>query len=67
MNSMDNMEKYVVAMMGVVFLAGVVQVLIPQATYCCPICTNVCFNTYDELYAHFTTEHPTEPIDIIWE
>ncbi len=35
--------------------------------YCCPIEPDVCFYTYDELYQHFITAHPSDPIDIIWE
>ena len=39
----------------------------PVAEYCCPIEPDVCFFTYDELYQHFITVHPSDPIDIIWE
>lgn len=34
--------------------------------YTCPIC-GATFATYDELYQHFITEHPSTPIEIIWE
>ena len=54
------------AIVMVVVMAGVAQAAIPQPQYTCPICGQK-FWTYDELYSHFTTEHPSEPIDIIWE
>ena len=57
------------AMFGLVMVVAVVgmaQAMQPKAEYCCPIC-GICFMTYDELYEHFTTEHPSEPIDIIWD
>lgn len=38
----------------------------PQLDYVCPI-DGLRFATYDELYQHFTTTHPTSPIDITWE
>jgi len=34
--------------------------------FVCPLCGEK-FATYEELYQHFTGEHPAEPIDIIWE
>ena len=37
------------------------------AEFCCPIEPDVCFDTLEELVVHFTTEHPHEPIDILWE
>lgn len=64
---MENIDKYMVGMFGVVLIAGVMQMMFPPATQCCPICPDVCFYTYEELYEHFTTQHPAEPIDIIWE
>ena len=69
------MDKAMTAIMaGVLALGmfmvvtGVIQAMQPQppVTYTCPIC-GIQFATYDELYEHFATEHPTEPIDIIWE
>jgi hypothetical protein len=54
------------AIMMVVIMGGVAQAAIPQPQYTCPICGEK-FWTYDELYAHFTTEHPSEPIEVIWE
>jgi transcription initiation factor IIE alpha subunit len=57
------------AMFGLVMIvavADVAQAMTPQPQYVCPICGQK-FYTYDELYQHFTTEHPSEPIDIIWE
>ena len=38
----------------------------PPEEFICPI-DGLVFFTYDELYAHFTTAHPTTPIDITWE
>lgn len=67
------MDKAMTAVMtGVLVLGlfllmpGIVQAMTPTAQYCCPICPE-CFFTYEELYNHFTTEHPSSPIDIIWE
>ena len=66
----DLMGKPIIGgMMAVVLIAVMaqfVQAAIPQPQYTCPICGKK-FMTYDELYQHFTTEHPAEPIDIIWE
>lgn len=69
---MAEMEKTVMTMiilvLGMSVIAQVVQGITPAPpSYCCPLCTDICFSTYDELYAHFTTEHPTTPIDIVWE
>ena len=64
------MEKALISGMTVIVMiavmATVVQACIPQPQYTCPICGEK-FMTYDQLYSHFTTEHPAEPIDIIWE
>jgi len=54
----------VMVMLSVV--AGMGQAAVPQPQYQCPICGEWFF-TYDELFTHFTTEHPAEPIEIIWE
>jgi len=68
---MDIEKSMMTGMMGIfmaVLMLQVVQQLIPAPPtkdYCCPICAE-CFYTYDELYAHFTTAHPSQPIDIIW-
>lgn len=66
------MDKTLMAIMGMMFglvmlvaVADMAQAMGPQLNYCCPICGE-CFATYDELYEHFTTQHPSEPIDIIW-
>ena len=66
----DKAMKYMVAIMGVAIIGYMLTSVIaeaapPEPSYCCPIC-DVCFYTYDELYQHFTTEHPSEPIDIVW-
>lgn len=65
------MDKALIAVMGGVFVLGMlmfmtsaVQAMGPQ--YICPIC-GVRFATYEELYSHFTTEHPAEDITIYWE
>ena len=56
----------VAAMIGLAAVTSVVQAYTPKLEYVCPIC-GARFATYDELYSHFTTEHPAEPIEIIWE
>ena len=65
------MEK---AMMGIM-MAVIVIAVMSQAVqafqpagpqYQCPICGEF-FYTYEELYQHFTIEHPSQPIDIILE
>lgn len=67
---MDNMNKVIVGGIGVLILmaalASVAQASTPRPDYACPI-DGQRFATYDELYRHFITEHPAEPIDIIWE
>lgn len=54
------------AAVGIAALAWAAPPAPPPGEYCCPICEE-CFDSYDELYAHFTTAHPSEPITIIWE
>ena len=67
---MKDMEKIlmggIAAMIGLVAVASVAQAYTPRLDYVCPIC-GARFATYEELYQHFITEHPAEPIDIIWE
>jgi len=67
---MENMGRIVMggmaALIGLVVVAGVTQAYTPRLEYACPICA-ARFATYEELYNHFTTEHPAEPIEIIWE
>jgi len=66
------MIAMVIAIMMVLVMSQVVQAMQPAPPpppgYCCPVpgC-GLCFYTYDELYAHSTTEHPSEPIEIIWD
>ncbi len=67
------MEKALMSVMGMMLglgmliaVASMVQAQVPTPEYTCPICGTQFF-TYDELYTHFVTEHPAEPIDIIWE
>lgn len=69
---MATIEKTMMAMiiviMGMAIVSQVVQGMAPAApAYCCPLCTDVCFYTYDELYTHFVTAHPTDDIDIVWD
>ncbi len=54
------------AMIGLVAVTSVVQANTPTLDYVCPICGTK-FATYDELYQHFTIEHPAEDITIWWE
>jgi len=67
------MDKALIATMGMMFglvllvaVTGMAQAAQPTPQYACPICGDP-FWTYDELYGHFTAEHPAEPIDILWE
>lgn len=67
------MEKTIMTMMMVMIMMVLLsQVVVgmtptpPTADFICPI-DGEAFYTYEELYAHFTTAHPTEPIDIIWD
>lgn len=62
------MMTMVIAIMGVLILSQVVLAMTPTPPeqFTCPICGAI-YPTYDELYAHFTSEHPAQPIDIIWE
>ncbi len=64
-------DKSLSVVLGMVFalvLIGAVAQMAQAATptqYSCPICGKK-FMTYDELYQHFITEHPSTPIEIIW-
>ena len=58
---------------GIMMMLGVVAGLMsttPTTTtptaYTCPICEQVYYSR-DDLYYHFISAHPAEPIDIIWE
>ena len=52
---------------GVMIGFGLIEVLSPKVTvYVCPIC-GAEFASETEREQHFVTEHPTEPIDILWE
>ncbi len=53
-------------MMALSIGVGMIAAYTPSLEYVCPICGER-FATKDALYNHFITEHPTEPIDIIWE
>ena len=67
---MENMDKVIIggiaAVLGLTAVVWAVQAYTPKLDYVCPIC-GAKFATYDELYQHFTSEHPAEPIEIIWE
>ena len=54
------------ALIGLAVVASVAQASTPRLDYVCPI-DGLRFATYEELYQHFITEHPAEPIEIIWE
>ncbi len=68
------MDKGIMAVMMAIVMVSVLSTVVqafapappPTAQYCCPLEPDVCFFTYEELYSHFTSAHPTEPIDIIW-
>lgn len=65
----DNLMKPVMTMMIVIIMLAVVVSILPTPPtpqYTCPICGEQFF-TYDELYSHFTTEHPAVDIEIIWD
>jgi len=52
---------------GVMIGLGLLMASMPQVTYyTCPIC-GAQFTSETELESHFVSEHPTEPIDILWE
>ena len=53
------------AMVMVLVFSQTIQAAAPQPTYVCPICGEK-FATYDELYQHFITAHPSTPITILW-
>lgn len=66
------MDKSLMAVMAVMIglamfiaVAGMVEAAPPVPQYTCPICGGQFF-TYDELYQHFTTQHPAEDITIWW-
>ena len=58
--------------LGVMMMLGVMGGLMPvtptatPTAYTCPICGQVYYSR-DDLYYHFISAHPAEPIDIIWE
>jgi len=69
---MDRQSKVIIGGMGaLIALAALASVVgasppAPALNYVCPI-DGLEFATYDELYQHFITAHPTEPIDITWQ
>jgi len=56
----------VFAMMMMLVFMGTIASAAPANQYVCPICGEK-FTSYSDLYQHFTTAHPTEPITILWE
>ena len=55
------------AMIGLAMIGSMAQAYAPpEPQFVCPICA-ARFSTYEELHQHFITEHPAEPIEIIWE
>ncbi len=68
---MDNTDKSLSVALGMVFALVMIGLVANYAkaatptTYTCPICGQT-FATYDELYQHFITAHPSTPIEIIW-
>ncbi len=54
---------FALVMIGVV--AGAAKAAAP-AVYTDPI-DGTTWSTYEELYQHFITAHPSTPIDIIWQ
>lgn len=67
------MDKSLTVIIGAVFgitmliaVGDMAKAATPTPQFVCPICSELFF-TYDELYQHFTVEHPSSPIDIIWE
>lgn len=62
-------KKVGIAVAALTAVAAVALVTFAKAqppSYCCPVCGE-CYSTYDELYDHFTTEHPAQDIEIIWD
>lgn len=62
---MQPMIMGVGAIMGLAIAIAVMGMYQP-AVYTCPLC-GAEFTSEQALIDHFETEHPTEPIDIIWE
>jgi len=65
------MAAMMIAIMGTIVVSLLAQAAPPAPAYCCAICDRLgspaCFDTYAELANHFAVEHPSEPIDIIWD
>lgn len=63
--SLSGVIGIVLALVMLGAVAQMAQAATPTPQYICPIC-GLKFMTYDELYQHFITAHPAEPIEIIW-
>jgi len=68
--NVGKMDKVIIggiaALVGLAAVCWAVESYTPRLDYVCPLC-GMKFATYDELYQHFTSLHPAEPIEIIWE
>ncbi len=67
----DKMQKSIMGIMMVMIMASIMLTVVQGSepappSFECPLDDEV-FYTYDELSAHFTSAHPTQPIDIIWD
>ena len=64
---MESMVMGIGAFAAMMVGLGVVMAYTPTVTYyTCPIC-DAQFTSMADLESHFESEHPSEPIDIIWE
>ncbi len=75
----DDFMKPMMGIMMAVLMIGVLSSVVGAApaptpvdsppaaqVFECPLEPGLFFDTYEELYQHFITDHPTEPIDIVW-
>jgi len=64
---MKSMALGMGALVAMTIGMSVISSYTPQVTYyTCPIC-GAQFTSEADLISHFEAEHPSEPIDIIWE
>jgi len=70
---MQDMMKPMMAIMMAALMFSLIPALPVAAApaNCCPIHARlgdpICFDTLAQLEVHFTSEHPSVPIDIDWE
>lgn len=70
---MDDIMKFMVPMVGMIMIAGMLGMVIPQPPtptgYKCPYC-DLYLPTLDEVSEHVASAHPDEPpfigVDIDW-